>query len=394
MSLDNQTATAERVDVDSIINSVVEHKAPTPSASLTHYGMSMLIDLPLLLYIGHQQFVPTEYIKGLDYWPKFRLVPFKNITVGIPPMRLAKRTTTGTVSDLAAPFDPDAAEGLLEGGGAINQLTKSALQCANFASELFRESGFGLFPSLVGYEPATANELIDVFLPLRAGELLASPDRLVLGETFRAPFLDEVLDFLINRSPRLIADAGVDSAQQDQLGNIYRDVLNVAQNAWDASNTILDETDEDLQAKPSQKRAYDRRDRRFSNAPEPRDLVCLAHTGRTPIDERALVNAQKLQETANQPMTDAVKALTKAAEALGGGVKVTAPGVSEADIEAEVEKRVQERMAAGGASTTEETGGAQTEARKCKGVKKDQTACQGYAVPGGEYCAAHLSQAQ
>ena len=60
MSTATQTTEEQTVDVDSVINSVVEQQEVLPDAHLTHFGLSMLVDIPLLHYRDHSRFVPVR----------------------------------------------------------------------------------------------------------------------------------------------------------------------------------------------------------------------------------------------------------------------------------------------------------------------------------------------
>lgn len=369
--------------IDDLIEGAVNHVPETPDAGKNRYGLSFLIDLPLQNYSGNQQFVPNELLT-LQYFPKFRLIQFKNITVGIPPQRVATMTTAGTPEALQQPFDPDAAEVSLQGQGAFNRINKTAKQCASFAKELFSENGFALFNELMGYEYAQARDLLYSFLPLN-DEKVFKGERIVLGEVFKAPFLDDVVEHLLFKSPSLIAEMAIADEVKERLLTIQQDVLTGAQGAWDAANSILDASEEDMGKDPREKKAYDRRDRRFKDAPEPRDLLCLAHTGRTPIDERPLANAQKLQETANAPMTAAAEAMTAAAKAMSGG------GMSAADMEAMIDKKVAERLG----STSSETPSTlePPQSVKCDELNANQEPCKSYAVKGTTKCVTHTPKA-
>lgn len=384
MANDLNTNITDDMQIDSLIENAVNHVPETPDAHKKRYGMSFLIDLPLLNYSGNQQFAPNELL-SVQYFPKFRLLQFKDITVGIPPQRVAQMTTAGAPEALAQNFDPDAAEISLIGQGAFNRITKTARGCAAFAKEMFAESGFALFDDLMGYEYAGARDLLYSFLPLNDPKMF-SGERIILGEQFKAPFLDDVVEFLLFQSPKLIEDMRLDEDGHTKILDIHQNVLTGAQGAWDAANSILDASEEDMGKDPREKKGYDRRDRRFKDAPEPRDLLCLAHTGRTPIDERPLANAQKLQETGQAPMTAAVDALTKAANAMAAGA---APGgVSTAELEAMIDKKVNERL---GKADEAETGPSYTPVStpKCSALKANDEPCGSYAVKGTTRCAAH-----
>lgn len=373
--------TATDQNIDQLIEQSIEHVPETPDAHRPHYGMSFLIDLPLHNYSGNMQFVTSELLK-LQYFPKFKLLQFKDVRVEIPPQRAARLTTAGSPEDLAQPFDPDEAEGALTGGSAFNRISKSARQCARLCNELFAENGYAPFESLIGYEYATARELIYSFLPLNRWPV---SERTVLGEKFQAPFLDDAMEFLLKESPVLIGKMNLDQTAHENLMAIYDDVLRGAQSAWDKANSILDESEEDMQKTPNEKKGYDRRDRRFVNSQEPRDLLCLAHTGRKPIDERPLANAQKLQQTANEPMMAAAAAMTKAAEAIAG-----AGGVSPETLDEIIDRKVNERLQASAGSTI--PGSATPQAAKCAGTKADGEPCGAYATKGSDRCATHRDQ--
>jgi hypothetical protein len=193
-----------------------------------------------------------------------------------------------------------------------------------------------------------------------------------------------VIEHLLFTSPTTIANMAVADDVKEKLLLIHSDVLIGAQSQWDNANSILDESEEDMQKEPREKKAYDRRDRRFQDAAEPRDLLCLAHTSRTPIDERSLVNAQKLQESSNAPMTEAVQALTKAANAMAGNAP--AAGMTAEDMEALIDRKVSERMAAG---TAAKIASDTPQAVKCSQTKNNGDPCGSYALKGTDACPAH-----
>lgn len=328
--------------------------APEEDQSANRYGFSFLVNVPLYKHIGNNVLMDVNkrdedgiVIKNTMYFPRLMLIPFKNIQAPIPGEIPASRTSSGSYEANMRPFNPDLAGAAeLEG---MRRISKSALKCAELFKNTYGKEGGVVFDSLTGIETyARAKAALMAVLPLGDAEIFPRYARNVLGEEFISPFLDEILDYLQSTSARVrINQMSREEGDAPRLMHLYNEVLAGARNANTIAKGQIATTEQQIAATPQMKSGYDIRDTQFASAPDPFDLVCLAHRNERPKSERALEQARKMQENNNEPLKEVADSMNKVAEMMLENQKNPPTGSIVGMTAQEISELVKSQVAAG-----------------------------------------------
>lgn len=303
---------------------------PHQDESARRYGMSFLVNIPIFKHVGNAAMLDANkrdgtgaIIENRKYIPRLRLIPFKEISVPVPAENIASRTSSGSYEAHMKAFNPDAADA---SDSMIRVVRKTPLKCAEYFLATYGAEGGVIYNSLTGIESYNrAEAMLMRVLPLQNPNIFPRHSRIVLGEEFISPFLDEILDYLQSSDARRNL---IGHSEDGLLISLFDEILAGARNANTIAKAQISTTEADMTATPQRKTAYDMRDTSFRDSPEPYDLVCLAHRNETPKADRLLNQQRKLQETGNEPLQQVAVSMNEVARLMLENQKNQAPAAA------------------------------------------------------------------
>lgn len=197
--------------------------------------------------------------------------------------------------------------------------SNSAEALAKFIANEYVDFGIAQFEDLIDEDSADVANLFSLIFKDRYFDELEKGgklSRVVEGITFEGPFLDQIRGYFETETTKIINRVGVTKEARELTQKAVASIVAAVSKALDFANGKLNDTEKLIRAKQANqpgKGWYDLPDHRFPNATPPLDLVCLAQTGRSPMDLKQLDASREMAETLGDSVVTGIK------EAFAGG---------------------------------------------------------------------------
>ena len=325
-------------DDPSLIDNTIENVVKRDDDMLPRYGVSVLLPLPLYRQNGNNSYCDVNKkdprtganVVNFNYYPPFRILPLVGGTFNIP---FENFPTESNEPTKAAPFDYG--EFMSRPRGGFSEINRSPKNCADIFDRETRASGGRIIHSLTGYHQfdadhgvKAASRLLELLMPVRNEELLPATTRKRNGIIFKGPFLDEIFDYVVNKSLDVIeATDQLNDVEKVVAVNVQREIRRHLQDGINKANKMLDETEAEIRNPNEIKKSYDPPNLEYDDAPVSTDLYCLAHVNRIELDNRQLAASETIGKGLSDPMTAALDRFTDIMKANGVATTVPTKGV-------------------------------------------------------------------
>lgn len=237
--------------------------------------------------------------------------------------------------------------------GPLTTFRKPPKMVAYLLMRGYEKRGMCLFEQMAGASEAEMSEIFDLVLP---PHVLTGKVRRVLEVDVKGPFLDEIRTYLMATKGKIAeptdwAKLPEEAAElkRKHLRHVFREVYAACERAWHFENNHLNETEADIRLFRAGKRGkanYGMPDERYATAEDPQlplDLICLADTGRAPLDMQEFAQQSAITGSTNEAMLEGMK--TWGESFVKAITEKSAAGVSAAEVSQMIAQAVAERDA-------------------------------------------------
>lgn len=206
----------------------------------------------------------------------------------------------------------------------------SAYDLVKFIEKEYVDFGVAALWELTDESGEDVNNLFSILFNEKYFEDLAKDGNIreIEGVEFQGPFLDQIRTYLTTEGMKAARRVGITNELREVIQKTHGAIVAAVDRAWSFANAKLNDTEILIRARQNGKPGkewYDMPDYRYPNAQPPLDLVCLAQTGRSPLDLRELDASREMSATIGASVVDGIK------EAMAGGGKAEGT-VSIADV--------------------------------------------------------------
>lgn len=310
----------------SLIDNVLKNAPEPDNDHYPRYAISGLLPIPLYRQNGNNSFADYNQkdsrgrtIKNFNWYPAFTIMPLIDASFPIPH---EMQSTLSEEPPTPEPFNERTMEAAAKAG--FTSLFKTAKKCAETLHNDYQDSGVYIFDCLIGYginDPdkgiGRCKALLEVVLPYRDRSVLPETTRVKNGSPFKGPFLDEMYADVKQNGIARLAAAGVKTADTASVPmRLYNEVRQLLSNNVRRANTILDQTEAEIQNPNEIKRGYDLPNLEIADAPVSTDLYCLAHVNRVELSKVQLEASKNIGEGLANPLADAMNKIAVIAEGM------------------------------------------------------------------------------
>lgn len=208
----------------------------------------------------------------------------------------------------------------------------SARALKDFVVKEYADFGIAFFEDLTDEAVADVNNLFSAIFRESYFEDLAKAGlnlRTIEGVEFKGVFLDQLKKYFTDERHKITNRVGLTSEVKKTIADTVLILETAIEKAWSFANAKLNATEELIRERANGrpgKAWYDMPDHRFPDAQPPLDLVCLAQTGRVPLDLKQLDASREMSATIGDSIVTGIK------DAFGGGAPAKG-GVSLKEVE-------------------------------------------------------------
>lgn len=368
---DSEETTYTDVAEDASLADIAAQNAPTvEDDNYPRYAMSALLPICLFRQNGNNSFgdfnkkgPDGKNIVNHNYFPAFQLIPLFGGSFPIP---YEHHPTESQEPVTPAPFNYNAHQTERTG---YDRLTRSPRQCADVFLNETRGSGGQIFQSLIGYHVSdpdrgfnAARTLLKIVFPVHDRDIFPVEMRKKGGVPFKGPFLDQLLEYVIDNAVDAVSAANLSPADEAVGMKLALEVRKVLQTGMKLANIFVDETEAEIRDPEGRKQTYDQPNLDVDDAPVSTDLYCLAHLNRTEADLKQIEAAKHIGAESAVGITEAVKSIDRLAQSMAASnVPQTVPAnvMTIEEVKALLdaqEARFDEKLKAAAAGAGAETG--------------------------------------
>jgi hypothetical protein len=220
--------------------------------------------------------------------------------------------------------------------------------CAYLLMKEYERRGLALFEHLKGLDDEVIESVYEAVIPAEIEAQWAKTKRVVLEQDVRGPFLDQIRDWLGRPGASPMADfakkKGVSKSIVELVKLTSVELRAACNRGWSFENASLNTSEQQIRRYRNGKLGkeyYDSIDERFSGGPLPLDILCLADTGRQPIDLQQVEAARVMSESTSETMMQGMEVF---AERIAAKL-ADKPTLTAEQVTAIVEKQLKERDA-------------------------------------------------
>ncbi len=288
------TTDSESVEFDDIIEAGNSQPERKRNDNLPHYGISLILPIPLLADSSPQFFMGDFHPKHEDptlgsrsntpNFERLRLMPFRTRTYNIP-FEASAEYLAEDEKEVLSNYDPGTLKATL--ANTARQTTISAGKWSEQIYGAYKPQGFTILSGLTGIESYAEAESIlkEVFDIQKIRELYPQSNRVRFSYELEPPFIDAILLYLENDAIANVAKSS-DKVRATLLKN---ELLVAARTGFNFLRSVLTTTEEQIATK--KKKYYDMPDWVRIDARPPLDLVAMIHLDKLPKEDESLAIA-------------------------------------------------------------------------------------------------------